>query len=535
MLPENVTIDSILTQLFNSNDRYDKSNYWDFQNDTNFIKYLEIKFPYLKDFINICEIEYSEQISIAAITINKNKTLSSKECILYLNPHRITKLIKTKWSSTFLYPSLNYKIFACILTHEMYHIILKHFRLPQIAFDELGHHYMNIADDMIVDNMIHRRISDWRDWSDLIREINNKYKEMKNVTEDLIVKKQGEKNDILNHYDWQLYIYLKEYVPKESLKQFEKIRIDTHKWSETDKNDSNENSSEQTTQNEKNNTESGKNSQDSERNKPEKSQNSSDNEQSIYESIFQKVKENKNKNSKRPLAKLDNNDFEEQIIESIARGKERNLYNILKRYVRKISLKQKKNSWKKISRKQPYLRPGVQYKKQPGEILLVVDTSGSMHNFLKEHLPEVYKNIYSSFKKIQSVFGQPSSFYLVETSNKIHRITKIKEFDFFNQQPKFIRGGNTDYLSVFKLILNWRKETGSLQKLPDLIIFISDFETNFDFMKKNNTVIAPEYKELGNKLLWLYTNEFNELSKEQFPPVGDVVNLMASDWGTSIR
>ena len=247
----------------------------------------------------------------------------------------------------------------------------------------------------------------------------------------------------------------------------------------------------------------------------------------MFDKLASKARERLAQNANRKISKLNNNsELLDKVINKIANGKEHNLFNILKKYIKKMSYKQTTNTWKKISKKQPLKRPGVMYKKTPGEVLIIIDTSGSMHDFINNKIEDTMNGVYTAFAKMAKVYGLPSKIYKSDVDDRIltfNKINSVKEL----YEVKIALGGGNDFKFVFdKLVLNWSKTAKSSQKFPDFILVLTDFGDDFSFLTK------PEYKPVENKIIWLYTN-FGDYFP--VPKAGHVIDVLADDWSTSIR
>jgi len=91
------SLEDLLLKIFEWNDKFDSSEWINIRElkDKNYLigEFISSKYSDLYEFIRNVDIEYNENIPVAAITIIKNLPL------IYINPHKFTKLIKEikKW------------------------------------------------------------------------------------------------------------------------------------------------------------------------------------------------------------------------------------------------------------------------------------------------------------------------------------------------------------------------------------------------------------------------------------------------------
>lgn len=215
----------------------------------------------------------------------------------------------------------------------------------------------------------------------------------------------------------------------------------------------------------------------------------------------------------------------DEMMHVIARGKEHNLFNLLQKFIKKISYKQTRYTWKKISKKQPYRKPGVMYKKNPGEVLLIIDTSGSMHAFINKHIAEMANAIYTAFARMSRVYGVPSLMYKADVDERVLNLKEIEKVDEL-KEIDLTGGGGNDFEHIFdKLVLHWKEQTKSAQKFPDFILVLTDFGDDWSFLDR------PAYKEVAEKIIWLSTDPYYPLR----PSKGYIVDVLSDDWSVSIR
>ncbi|MCX8092921.1 MAG: hypothetical protein N3E50_01985 [Candidatus Goldbacteria bacterium] len=190
------------------------------------------------------------------------------------------------------------------------------------------------------------------------------------------------------------------------------------------------------------------------------------------------------------------------------------IMQIIKKYINNISRQSKSYTWKKTSRKMPFERPGYKFNPKPGEILIAIDTSGSMRSFIQDKtdgLDKILSEIYTAFKRIAKVYGQPAKLFAINIDEKIQKEFEIKKLEDF-KKIYTVGGGGTDYKMIFdKVIMDWKNYAKSTKKVPDLILFITDLEVIIDYLNE------PKYKVLSNKLIWLSIKQVIEK-----PPIGIV-------------
>ena len=514
-----MTSDELINLAFSSKEKYPLYELYNFQKDNLFLEYLQTNYPSVYDFITSKQLKVKHlKDGIAAITINPK----DEQVTLLINYHKITYIrnICLGMETENFYETL-----ACLIMHEQLHYILKHFRVP---FDGYNNNQLNIAQDMVIDNMIHRINSGWRNWQNFVDEINATIDKLnKNSVFHKIYTEENSKYDLLNFSDLDIYFYISE------LKlETEQERIDKHEWNGDEVSEDTEGKQqEQQSQQEDNScTSQQPNEQDNENSKPSKEESDTETDkpaEDIFDKLASKARERISQNTNRKISKLNNNsELLDKVINKIANGKEHNLFNILKKYIKKMSYKQTTNTWKKISKKQPLKRPGVMYKKTPGEVLIIIDTSGSMHDFINNKIEDTMNGVYTAFAKMAKVYGLPSKIYKSDVDDRIltfNKINSVKEL----YEVKIALGGGNDFKFVFdKLVLNWSKTAKSSQKFPDFILVLTDFGDDFSFLRKT------EYKPVENKIIWLYTNFGDNFP---LPKVGHIVDVLADDWSTSIR
>ncbi|MCR4663369.1 MAG: hypothetical protein K5622_05745 [Endomicrobiaceae bacterium] len=517
-----MTSDELINLAFSSKEKYPVYELYNFQTDNLFLEYLQNNYPSVYDFITSRQLKVKHlKDGIAAVTVNQ----TTGQVILFINYHRIT-YIRNICSG--LKIEEFYETLACLIMHEQLHYMLKHFRVP---FEAYNHNQLNIAQDMVIDNMIHRINPGWRNWQNFVDEINNNIKKIdKGSMFREISTEENSQNDLLNFSDLDIYFYISELKLEN-----EQDRIDKHEWNGDEVSEDPEGNQQQQSQQNNNSSQKGNEEQSSEETGEPKDSNKEGNDdkpskpvEDMFDKLASKARERIAQNANRKISQLNNknSDLLDKVINKIANGKEHNLFNILKKYIKKISYKQTTNTWKKISKKQPLKRPGVMFKKVPGEVLIIIDTSGSMHEFINNKIEDTMNGVYSAFAKMAKVYGLPSKIYKSDVDDRIltfNKITSVKEL----YEVKIALGGGNDFQYVFdKLVLNWSKTAKSSQKFPDFILVLTDFGDDFSFLTK------PEYKPVENKIIWLYTNFGCNFP---LPKAGHVVDVLADDWSTSIR
>jgi len=492
-----MTSEEILNAGFKFKGSYPAAELYNFRKDQAFAAYLHIHFPYVEEFIALNTVAFNDAVPFAAISVKNGKA------IMQLNPQRLTFLYKGiaegRWGVSGFYQTL-----ACLLWHEVLHVELRHFRLPG-GLPKKNHDCWNVAQDMVVDNLIHSRYPGWRNLAAAVKDINAKIDEQK---QGQILKKLaiGEpaagEIPLTSLSDKDLMVYLNlldidcEQPPLPS--------IDNHEYTEPDP--------------------AGNLPSDKSSGQPGDEVPDLNIDEAIIDQLEELARARNEQNEARSFSEQELGDL---LAQKTGEGRRYNLLSILRRYLRRLSFKQKANSWKKSSRKQPGKRPGAIYKKQPGEVLFIIDTSGSMRPFIETGLYGLIESLYAAFSKLATTQGSAfSRFYELEADEKIKSIYQLKNpSELKNLVKKSFRGmGNTDYRPIFNWVLgNWSK-TGSMQKLPDLLLFVTDFDTDLGWLKQ------AKYSPFGNRLVWLNTNK---MQPDVRPPLGDVCNVFPDDFGAS--
>lgn len=261
------------------------------------------------------------------------------------------------------------------------------------------------------------------------------------------------------------------------------------------------------------------------------------NNEDIIDKIFDELAKNQRKReSLRGLDEIykDNGEFNvgDEIVKAIYEKRNKNLYNFLVKFLRKINEKSKVYTWKKSNKRFPGYFPGYRRVVKPGDVVVIVDTSQSMREYLEKYYSTIMSEIKDSFEKIEKVFGQPSNFYYVDISETIHnRKDSNMGFVKIDKVQKLIDigytfGGGTDYSDIFEKIINWKKTSFAKKSksiFPDIILFLSDIEADFGFMYINEK-ISPIYKKLSNNLIWL------KVGFAPDPPIGYVIDVSTPVW-----
>jgi predicted metal-dependent peptidase len=493
--------------------------------DKSFIgEFLYTHFNDVYDFINsVGEMVYiPEYDGIAAITLKEGRP------VIILNPHRFTYIFKELSKKGY---QICYLV-AGILYHEMLHYVFKHFRVPSQGYD---HTILNYAQDIAIDNFIKTKIEFWRNWAGFIEKINENIRQKGLPFPQITLGKEEGKISVFNLCDIDLYLYITEAAVQQELEKT--TRLDNHGWSENLPKISSQGYSQSSQQSkipkektEQQTTGSGGKTnigEDEAYKKPSKPSKEKDEDiaNELYYKFIQKQRKKAEEKEKFPTRYQWKGNTIEEVYKLIDDTKTYDLYNILRRYVRKLSEKQKRQTWHKINKRYPFLYPGNIYEKQIGEIFLVIDISLSMRRFLEHHLAKVVSDIYNSFEKLAKIYTPDIKLYYTEVDDSIRRIKELKKID----ELKNIRvqaGVNTDYTCVFNYIKDWSKNIRkfnkySQNKYPDLIIFISDFGTAS--IKNMDETLG---KAIDNNLLWIYTG--NNLNLESFKPkFGKIVNAFS--------
>ena len=530
-----MTCDELINLAFSHSQKYAPEDLYDFRADDDLMTYLHTHYPEAYDFLHLPGLTLAEDpVGIAAVGVEPRLTL-------YLNPHKLTFM---KQTSGLLHLDEFYKTFACLILHEEMHYVLRHFRFPQAAYK---HDLLNIAQDMVIDNRIHIQNPGWRNWQHKIDEINCAIDEQHRT----LAKLSADPNDphfVLNFSDIDIYFYLDELNLARNPQ--DPPQFDEHPWNDEPKAGSGSHAAEHAgghTQETLGNHTADNQTPSERGNSPENSGNTPADRQTgqapkksappdtkapanppdydtILGELVKAARDRASQNEGRPWLNK-NEQIMDRTLQIVAKGKEHNLFALLKRFIKKISYKQRTLTWKKISRKQPCIKPGTIYKKMPGEVLILIDTSGSMHAFIKKHIADTMNGIYTAFAQVARNYGLPSKMYKSDFAEQVLNFNKIKSVEELRNVTLF-PGGGTSLSAAFSAVVDpWRKLTKSTQKAPDFILIITDFGDDYTFLKGN------KYSALANKIMWLSTDPHTAFR----PPVGIVVDVLADDWSTSIR
>ena len=570
-----MTSDELINSAFGSDKIYPPEKLYDFTKDKPLMEYLRNNYPEAYDFINLKELTIENSpAGIAAIGVYPSLTL-------YLNYQKLTYM---REQCLPLNLTDFYKTLACLIIHEELHYVLKHFRVPFFGYN---HDLLNIAQDMVIDNMINQKNPGWRNWEKAAEKINKAIDTQHSILKKISLDEK-DKNYLLNLSDLDVYTYLKILLPDIKPPQ----SFDDHLWNKNnqrqqsgDSQQGNQQGSQQGSQqgdqqgnqqdsqqgsqqgNQQGNQQSSQqgNQQSSQQSNQQGNQQGSqqgnqqanqqgnntqgnipssndtgtaeeDNYSNIFSVLSNQARTRAAQNRKRPLARPSGGAGAiDRVIEAVAKGREHNLFNLLKKFIKKISYKQQTNTWKKISKKQPGLKPGVINKKAPGEVLILIDTSGSMHSFLTDYLEDTMYGIYSAFSKIAKVYGVPSRMVMADIADRVLTCKEIKDPKELSKIQLSL-GGDTYFQDAFEqLVLNWKNlktdgntksgKKNSSQDFPDFILVLTDFDDPCDFLAD------LRYKPLANRIIWLST----EPDCPFLPPIGHIVDVFAKDWYTSLR
>ncbi len=551
-------MNDLLASLFQFNEKFEQQDWFnldDIKSKSSPIgEFLYNYFNDLYEFFSSNKVKlcYREDVDIAAITIINGLP------VVYLNPHRITYIFMNFDIIT------AYNLIAGILYHEMLHYVFKHFRLPPQQFDTKE---LNYAQDIVIDNHIKTKIPQWRDWKEIIDIINNKIKENKIGLTYISLKPQKELIDeyksIFELSDKDLYVYIKQ--TQIDVSQIKFPRFDTHSWNSEkstsqnieDKTQTQNNTSQQILSQETKDKQRASNENEQLQQTTKKTQNNTNQQISSQETKDKQHTSNENEQlqqttKKQSLSKIAE-DFYNDFISTMRKKYDKiqndfflsnsqdrtlekqykridetsryNLFNILLRYVKKLSAKRKQQTWKKINKRYPYMYPGNIYKKNPGSVFLILDVSGSMHEFLEKHLVKIFSNIYYTFKKVSKLYGDVEKIYRANIDSKVRSFDEIKNIDEL-KEIKYHYGGGTNYSEIFtKYLSNWQKITKSVDKYPDLIIFVTDFDLGaMESIKSVKSNYQNLVKELDKRILWLYI----ESGEPNFNPgFGTIINVFS--------
>lgn len=483
-----MTSDDLLKTAFAFEGKYPPAEHYDFRKDADFLTFLHTRFAYVEDFLKVSNLSFNPNTKLAAIGIKDEKP------VICLNPERLTFLWKgvqnNNWPVALFYETL-----GCLLWHETLHVELRHFRLPGSHTAAEASRW-NVAQDMVIDNLIHSRYNGWRNWGGYVDKINKRIDE---TGKGGFLKKISVENPAAGE------VHISRLLDKNLIVYFNLLEIDT---SEPDSQRIDEHQY------------GGTSDPLTKTKKPSGGAPKED----IFDKLEGWARARNEKAKARPLAQPETGDI---IAQKTCEGRRYNLLQVLKRYLRKISLKQKTYSWKKTGRKQPGRRPGIIYKKQPGEVLFVVDTSGSMEAYIQTEFAGLIKELYAAFSRLAKMQGSAfSRFYQLEADQQVRAVKPIENVEALkNLVDGSLKGmGGTDYRPIFEWVLkNWRKSK-TAQPLPDLILFLTDLDAPLDFLK------AGKYSVFDSRLVWLYTKRG---VPADYPPRGNLCNVFPDDFGAN--
>lgn len=518
-------MEDLLLSIFQFNGKFDSKEWFnldDIKSKSSPIgEYLYKHFNDVYEFYSSSKVklQYNEKnVDIAAITIVDGFP------VVYLNPHRITYIFKEFDVIT------AYKLIAGILYHEMLHYIFKHFRLPPQQYET---NTLNYAQDIVIDNYIKTKIHQWRDWGKFIEVINDKVKENKIGLSYISLKQQEELTEeyksIFELSDKDLYVYLRQ-----TGIEIKEVRLDIHTWAgHLPSNHQGQFPAKVASYQTAEENQSQKEGENYSEKSPDTAQQKSKTNGQTLQEIAEDFYDEFISSMKKKYDEIKNDFFLsnsqdrtlEKLYKRIDETNRYELFNILRRYVKKISAKRKQRTWKKINKRYPYLFPGNINKKNPGQVFLILDVSGSMHTFLEKYLVKIFSDIYYTFKKVSKLYGDIEKIYRADLDSEVRSFDEIKSIDEL-KEFKYHIGDQTDYSKIFtEYLFNWQKITKSTEKYPDLIIFITDFDPG---AKESIKSIRNKYpnmiSELSKRILWLYTGsgepEFN-------PGFGTVINVFS--------
>jgi len=485
-----MTSDDLLKKAFAFEGKYPPAEHYDFRRDADFLAFLHTRFAFVEDFLKLCGLDYSVKSKLASIGLPEGQP------VIRLNPERLTFLRKEaeagKWPIALLYETL-----GCLLWHEVLHVELRHFTQAHSGAESAR---WNVAQDMVIDNLIHSRYPGWRNWEEYVNRIN-------------VLIDKAEKSAYLQKISVGVAaageVHISELWARDIVVYFNLLQLDT---SDQDKERVDDHEQEGSVDPLVKAGGSGK-----DKSKPP---------EDLFDKLESWARKRNEKAAGNAFTKPELGDI---IAQKTGEARRYNLLQILKRYLRKISLKQNIHTWKKPGRKQPGRRPGVIHKKHPGEVLFIVDTSGSMKDYIEKEFSGLIKELYFAFSQLTKMQGAAfSRFFQIEADTQVHGITKIESVEGLKAliDGSRLRGmGNTDYQPAFDWTLkHWRKNSGSAQALPDLIFFLTDLDARHDFL------LASKYAVLHNRLIWLYTRRGTPYA---IPPRGTIYNVFPDDYGAN--
>lgn len=462
---------------------YKLSQPFSFKNDKRFIDFLYNNYRDVLTFINCCKSkDVRAEGFLAGITVDPKEG----SAILYVNEGAFYYILKEL--PNIIGEEDAYRIATFILIHEMLHVQLRHFRVSTAITDIKKH---NTATDMIIDNFIYSYEDDgkrlWRNWREVIKTYSVP-----------LSTNVGDKNYILHYTDLQIYRMIED-LPIEITKH----RFDEHGWDEEGKIGETELSEES--------QEAGDKYDRIEYQRRRKNE--------IFERLAEKIEDEIEAIGSNWLG---SGAMRLKLIKTL---RERRFYKWMKKlekYLKVISRQLRTATWKKVHKKLSSIYPGYKSTLKPGEILIAVDTSGSMEHFLySESYKDVMRGIYTLLREISRIYKPPTKILRVDVDTDIQKVEEIKSLDeLLEHQPVGL--GGTEFKSFFDWVVkDWKKHSPLHKKIPDLTIFITDLETKFDFLGDY------KYKIFKNKLVWLVPILEGVVGKllnpPTIPPLGEII------------
>lgn len=149
------------------------------------------------------------------------------------------------------------------------------------------------------------------------------------------------------------------------------------------------------------------------------------------------------------------------------------LVNIIKKYTREIT---NNRSWKNLNkrlRSYNLTLPGLKYEESLGDLFLVIDTSGSISNVDLDKFVSIIKSSLNYFNRIIKI----------DHDFNIQEITTIEIND--DVLIKFKGRGGTSHTEVYDFIESIYNGSNLDYNPPNLILFLTDFESNIDTIHNN--------------------------------------------------
>jgi hypothetical protein len=217
------------------------------------------------------------------------------------------------------------------------------------------------------------------------------------------------------------------------------------------------------------------------------------------------------------------------------------LFAILRRYVKRLSPAQKRSTWKKVGRKLPGLRPGAIRQKKPGDVVVLVDVSGSMQPYLDRQFPQTLAEIHGALQRLARVYSNPSGMSVGSVSAEQTTIKEVASVDQI-EGISLPKGSATHYEAALDVLLSWdapptddasvtveRSPTARRRgRRPDLVLFVTDLDHDV-----NAYLSAPRFRALDGCLVWLVWKNLHTC--DITPCVGETVLLRPNDWDARRR